>query len=114
MLRLNDVARTDLAGGAYCAEFNIQPTGEPWIQAKSNVVNMVYPGHDEPLAAIRDCGITLPDNATNADTRYGKFCTIEFDRPEPGEFARLIDDLFIRFYKLDRDYQLATDIFDMR
>ena len=114
MLSLNDDEPTDLRGGAYCAEFNVQASGQPWIQAKTDVINMMYPGNEEPIAAIRECGITLPKSAKTADVEYGKFCTIEFERPEPQDFAKFIDDLFNQFYNAGPEYELSNKIFDMR
>ena len=114
LLRLNDSVGGELRGGAYCAEFRVKSNGYPWIQTKTNVVNMAYEKQSEPVKTIRDHGICLPSDTVAVDVQHGKYCTLEFARMNPSDFAALIDDLFTKFYFVKADYELEIEFIDLR
>lgn len=113
-MKSNDRTECDLEGGAFCASFEVPPTGEPWIQAKVGVINIHFPFERPPNVIFEENGLTnLPSIAFPAWSSL-KFATVSFDELTVDDYAAFVDGLFRELFDLPPDYTVNIDIFDMR
>jgi hypothetical protein len=111
VLERNRRTPCSLRGGAFCASFERAPDGEPWVQVKTGVLNIFYPGDEEPIPNLRARVPLLPADATCPSWEPWKYATVEFESDNAQAAATLVEDLFLRFY----DYpDLDSEIIDMR
>ncbi len=110
MTESNRQSTSSLAGGAYCASFEISPAGVPWVQAKNGVMNMYYPHSSAPSVTLSGSfTATLTDVAFPA-WKQQQFLTITFKPLDLLVYAEFINGLFVEFYACGPDYVLATDV----
>lgn len=114
MLKANSKNPCKLEGGAFCASFEVEPNGEPWIQAKDGALNIYYPFDSPPNILLPELSLDeLPSIAFPA-WQENKFATIAFDSISVDDLTNYIDRLFQKLYNLPEDYIVNTEVFDMR
>jgi len=103
-----------LQGGAFCASFEVPPTGKPWVQAKIGVINIHYPFEQSPHTIFEQRRLDdIPLIAFPA-WNSNKYATITFEELAVEDYTNFIDRLFRELYDLPTNYTVNTDIFDMR
>ena len=114
MMKSNDRTQCDLEGGAYCASFEIPPTGEPWIQAKIGVINIHFPFERPPNVIFAENELEISSSMAFPAWESRKFATVTFDNLTADDYAAFVDKLFRKLFGLPPDYTVNTDIFDIR
>ncbi len=113
VLSRNAKVSSSLRGGAFCANIERPPDGEPWVQIKTGALNVFYPAEDPPLARLAGLP-ALPADASCPAWEPWKYATLEFQPFEAGHVAHLVEALFVAFYDFPADTELEIEIFDMR
>ena len=114
MLDRNDASQSTLRGGAFCAAFERKVDGEPWVQAKSGVLNIFYPSDELPLPQVQSRLPRLPLDSKCVAWEPWKYATFEFDPIGADDLTNLIQDLFVQFYGFPNDIELDSEVFVMR
>jgi hypothetical protein len=114
LFQRNETTPCSLRGGAYCANIERVPDGEPWVQAKTGVLNIFFPSDDDPIRVLNSRLPSLPAGTTCPDWEPWKYATLETPQMTADQMADLITDLFVSFYEFPDDTPLQTEIFDVR
>jgi hypothetical protein len=114
MTQSNQRARSHLEGGAFCASFEVPPSGVPWVQAKNGVINAYYPFEIPPSLLFEQRGFGGVPSINFPAWEPKKFVTVTFGKLDIEDYTIFIDKLFRELYDLPATYIVSTDIFDMR